>query len=57
MLEVRRLSPASLPPVVVVEASLSLVSVSVLIATVLEVFHGLGQEVLLLLALHSKRRL
>ena len=36
---------------VIVEAALSLVPVTVLIATVLEVFHGLSQEIFLLLTL------
>ena len=39
---------------VVVEASLSLVTVSVLVATVLEIFHRLGQEILLLLTLTER---
>lgn len=45
------LASASLATVVIVEAALSLVPVTVLIATVLEVFHGLGQEIFLLLTL------
>ena len=39
---------------VVVEASLSLVTVSVLVATVLEIFHRFGQEILLLLTLTER---
>ena len=39
---------------VVIEAALSLVPVTVLVATVLEVFHGLSQEILLLLALRNQ---
>ena len=45
------LSSASLAPVVVVEASLPFVPVAVFIATVLEIFHRLGQKIFLLLAL------
>ena len=48
------LASASLATVVVVEPALSLVPVTVLVATVLQVFHGLSQELFLLLALRNQ---
>ena len=48
------LASASLATVVVVEAALSLVPVTVLVATILEVFHGLSEESFLLLALRNQ---
>ena len=39
---------------VVVEAALSLVPVTVLVATILQVFHGLSEEGFLLLALRNQ---
>ena len=48
------LASASLATVVVVEAALSLVPVTVLVATILEVFHGLSEERFLLLALRNQ---
>ena len=39
---------------VVIEAALSLVPVTVLVATILEVFHGLSEERFLLLALSNQ---
>merc|ERR1712083_889386 len=53
-INITRLASASLATVVIVEAALSLVPVTVLVATVLEVFHGLSQEIFLLLALHER---
>ena len=48
------LASASLATVVVVEPALSLVAVTVLVATILEVFHGLSEERFLLLALRNQ---
>ena len=48
------LASASLATVVVVEPALSLVPVTVLVATILEVFHGLSEERFLLLALRNQ---
>ena len=48
------LASASLATVVVVEPALSLVPVTVLVATILEVFHGLSEERFLLLALSNQ---
>ena len=48
------LASASLATVVVVEAALSLVPVTVLVATILEVFHGLSEEGFLLLTLRNQ---
>lgn len=48
------LASASLATVVVVEPALSLVAVTVLVATILEVFHGLSEERFLLLALSNQ---
>ena len=48
------LASASLATVVVVEPALSLVPVTVLVATILEVFHGLSEEGFLLLTLRNQ---
>ena len=48
------LASASLATVVVVEPALPLVPVTILVATILEVFHGLSEERFLLLALSNQ---
>ena len=48
------LASASLATVVVVEPALSLVPVTILVATILEVFHGLSEEGFLLLTLRNQ---
>ena len=53
-INITSLASASLATVVVVEAALSLVPVTVLVATILEVFHGLSEERFLLLALSNQ---